>query len=147
MELSRLRLVDGDLLIVEGNGSADQIGRNALFVAQDEPWIHQNHVIRVRLRREMALPTFVSTFLNSEGGRTQMLRKARTTSGLYSLSVGKVGELEVPLPSIEAQRTLVESLLLRRMIGNQARQAAEDELAAIRMLPGALLRQAFSGGT
>jgi restriction endonuclease S subunit len=39
-----------------------------------------------------------------------MLEKARTTSGLYSLSVGKVGELEVPLPSVSEQRALADAL-------------------------------------
>jgi type I restriction enzyme S subunit len=109
-ELKRLRLAQGDILIVEGNGSAAEIGRNALFSARDEDWIHQNHVIRVRLRPEMAVPEFVSGFLNSAAGRAQMLEKARTTSGLYSLSVGKVGELEVPLPSVSEQRALADAL-------------------------------------
>lgn len=145
-ELSRLRLVEGDLLIVEGNGSADQIGRNALFTECDGDWIHQNHAIRVRLHREMALPEFVSAFLNSEAGRAQMLEKARTTSGLYSLSVRKVGELEVPLPALDQQRTLVESLLAQKAVADQARRAAGDEISAIRALPAALLRRAFSGG-
>lgn len=144
-ELLRLRLVEGDILVVEGNGSADQIGRNALFKARDEDWIHQNHVIRVRLRQEMALPEFVSGFLNSSAGRVQMLEKARTTSGLYSLSVGKVGELEIPLPSIPEQRILSEALRTRTPIANLARQAAEGEIAAINALPASFLRRAFSG--
>ena len=54
-ELERLRLQKGDILIVEGNGSPDQIGRNAIFDINDEEWIHQNHVIRVRLS-EMRQP-------------------------------------------------------------------------------------------
>jgi type I restriction enzyme S subunit len=143
-ELSRLRLLDGDVLIVEGNGGAEQIGRNALFTAQGVDWIHQNHVIRVRLRRDTALPEFVSVFLNSEEGRSQMLQKARTTSGLYSLSVGKVGELEVPLPSMDEQCVLAESLREQRTMVDRARLAMQDAISAIRALPGALLRRAFS---
>jgi type I restriction enzyme S subunit len=143
-ELSRLRLLDGDVLIVEGNGSAEQIGRNALFTAQGVDWIHQNHVIRVRLRRDTALPEFVSVFLNGEEGRSQMLEKARMTSGLYSLSVGKVGELEVPLPSMDEQQVLAESLQAQRTMVDRARLAMQDEISAIRALPGALLRRAFS---
>jgi hypothetical protein len=47
-ELDRLRLTSGDILIVEGKGSPDQIGRNALFTIEGEEWIHQNHIIRCR---------------------------------------------------------------------------------------------------
>ena len=70
-EFERLRLQRGDLLIVEGNGSVDHIGRNALFNEEGE-WIHQNHIIRVRLSKERLMPEFVSEYLNSEAGCAQM---------------------------------------------------------------------------
>ncbi|PYR40135.1 MAG: hypothetical protein DMF95_34300, partial [Acidobacteria bacterium] len=44
-ELERLRLRKGDILVVEGNGSPEQIGRNAVFDLEGVDWIHQNHVI------------------------------------------------------------------------------------------------------
>src|ERR1022692_1369670 len=47
-ELERWRLLRGDVLIIEGNGSADQIGRTALFRGEIENCVHQNHVIRIR---------------------------------------------------------------------------------------------------
>src|SRR5436309_3561883 len=47
-DLERARLKVGDLLVVEGNGSIDQIGRVALWNAAIEPCIHQNHIIKVR---------------------------------------------------------------------------------------------------
>jgi type I restriction enzyme S subunit len=73
-----------------------------------------------------------------------MLEKARTTSGLYSLSVGKVGELEVPLPSVSEQRALADALEVRASIVASARRAAEGEVAAIKALPASLLRRVFS---
>lgn len=79
-EFERLRLHRGDILIVEGNGSLDQIDRNALFDLEDADWIHQNHIIRVRFQRGSADPRFVGLFLNSPQGRIQMVEKARSTS-------------------------------------------------------------------
>jgi type I restriction enzyme S subunit len=144
LELTRLRLQHEDLLIVEGNGSLDHIGRNALFRADGQEWIHQNHVIRVRLDRNHALPEFVSRFLNSEAGRQQMIEKARTSSGLYTLSAGKVAHLEIPVPPMVVQLDVVARLDSASANANAALEAAESELKQIRALPAALRRRAFA---
>ena len=47
-ELARVLLSPGDLLVVEGNGSPDQIGRVALWDGSISPCVHQNHIIKVR---------------------------------------------------------------------------------------------------
>lgn len=144
-ELNRLRLLDGDILVVEGNGSVDQIGRNAVFSADGQEWIHQNHIIRVRLPREVSLYEFVSIYLNSDQGKSQMIKKAQTTSGLYTLSVGKVESLEVPCPPIPEQRKLMTELSRRMGAVKQVAAALEQQEEAINALPAALLARAFRG--
>lgn len=47
-EIDRYRLRSGDLLVVEGNGSPDQIGRAAIWREEIADCVHQNHLIRVR---------------------------------------------------------------------------------------------------
>src|SRR5579863_8682809 len=47
-EIERYRLRLGDLLVVEGNGSLEQIGRAAQWGGEIEDCVHQNHLIRVR---------------------------------------------------------------------------------------------------
>ena len=39
-ELEKLRLLSGDVLVIEGNGSADQIGSDALVSCEIEDCIH-----------------------------------------------------------------------------------------------------------
>jgi type I restriction enzyme S subunit len=88
-ELERWRLHDGDVLVIEGNGSAEQIGRAALFRGEIEDCVHQNHVIRVRPDKARLLPEFLNAYFNSSAGRHEMLERSRTTSGLFNLSVGR----------------------------------------------------------
>jgi type I restriction enzyme S subunit len=142
-ELERLRLVQGDLLIVEGNGSPDQIGRNAIFDLDGTDWIHQNHVIRVRLARESASYEFVSLFLNSPQGKNQMLERARSTSGLFTLSVGKIESLEVPLPPLPQQMNVVRELNSRIQAAERLVDRCREEAEMIGALPAAVLRAAF----
>ncbi len=47
-EFERVVLVKGDLLVVEGNGSVDQIGRVAIWNGAVDGCVHQNHLIKVR---------------------------------------------------------------------------------------------------
>ena len=144
-ELERLRLLKGDILIVEGNGSLGHIGRNALFVGDGEEWIHQNHIIRVRLDRDVLTPEFVSRFLNSDQGKSQMVEKAMTTTGLHTLSTGKVASLEVPMPPLAEQRRLAGQLHEHISKVERVCQSLTAQLEAIERLPAAILRRAFNG--
>jgi type I restriction enzyme S subunit len=141
-EFGRCRLQRGDLLIVEGNGSRDHIGRNALF-NEDGEWIHQNHIIRVRLPPEPLSPEFVSHYLNSETGRAQLIEKARTTTGLYTLSTGKIASLEIPAPEPLKQAQIVASLNDEYAATHALRAALAAKLAEVEKLPATLLRAAF----
>ena len=47
-EFAKTKLAKDDLLIVEGNGSLDQIGRAALWTGEITDCVHQNHIIRWR---------------------------------------------------------------------------------------------------
>ena len=96
-ELDRVSLLPGDLLMVEGNGSADQIGRVALWDGTIKPCVHQNHLIKVRFGRYIR-PRWSLMWLLSPAGRSTVLHRASSTSGLHTLSLSKVRSLPIPLP-------------------------------------------------
>jgi type I restriction enzyme, S subunit len=104
-DLERWKLKVGDLLIIEGNGSLSEIGRCAVWNGEIDSCVHQNHVIRCR-PFDLQISTFVLQFLNSPAGMAIMQRLAITSSGLYSLSVGKIRQIQVPLPPLAEQHRL-----------------------------------------
>lgn len=105
-ELERRKLEPGDLLIIEGNGSFNEIGRCAKWNGEIPNCVHQNHVIRCR-PFDTRIGSFVLLFLNSPAGMEIMQRLAITSSGLYSLSVGKIRQIEFPLPPLAEQKRIV----------------------------------------
>ena len=114
-ELTKWRLTAGDLLIVEGNGSADEIGRCAVWDGSIDPCVYQNHLIRVRCFRQDSM-AFIKLFLNAPSGKEEMKRLAITTSGLYNLSVGKIRNYVVPVPPLAEQSRIVTRVAeLRRL--------------------------------
>lgn len=108
-EIERTRLVKDDLLVVEGHGNKDEIGRVGLWDGSIEPCVHQNHLIRVRCDRDLLHPRFAESFMNSWVGRRALLRAANTTSGLNTISTTDVRGVQIPLPALADQQRFVEA--------------------------------------
>ncbi len=145
LELERWRLCSGDVLVIEGNGSADQIGRTALFRGEIENCVHQNHVIRVRSDRSVIEPEFLNAYLNSPAGQRAVQEVSRTSSGLRHLSVGRINALPVPLPSLEVQNRIVIDLSKTRIqVENITKQQSESGDQWEALLPS-VLSKAFAG--
>lgn len=144
-ELDRYRLSPEDLLVVEGNGSPDHIGRNALFPAgMEEEWIHQNHIIRVRFDRSRMLPRFVSLYLNSPQGRAQMLDAAATTTGLFTLSTAKITNLVIPDAPLDTQQAIVSRVDAWESKALSLCSSLRSRLADLERLSASLLQEAFA---
>ncbi|MFR9789247.1 restriction endonuclease subunit S [Streptomyces sp. MB22_4] len=108
-ELDRFRLRDGDLLVVEGNGSPDQIGRAAMWRGAIKDAVHQNHLIKVR-PTSCIDPQFLELLWNSPTISAQLMKVAQSTSGLYTLSTSKLNRVEFALPPLAEQYRIVEAL-------------------------------------
>jgi type I restriction enzyme S subunit len=91
-ELDRVLLKKGDVLVVEGNGSIEQIGRVALWDGSIEGCVHQNHLIKVRCT-ELLPSWYVLIWCMSPLGRAQIRRVASSTAGLHTLSISKIQAL------------------------------------------------------
>jgi len=144
-ELEKWRLTKGDVLVVEGNGSAHQIGRTALFRGEIEDCVHQNHLIRVRPDQGHIVPEYLNTYLNSPSGQAQMFERSRTTSGLFNLSVGRIKSIEMPLPPLVEQRRIVAYLDALQAKVEAVKQHQAATAAALDALLPSILDRAFKG--
>lgn len=108
-ELRQYHLKEGDILVVEGNGSAEEIGRCAIWDGRVPDCVYQNHLMRVR---PIVTKTsdYIALYLNSPSGIDEMKRLAVTSSGLYNLSVGKIRSIPVPLPPLHEQIRIIQKV-------------------------------------
>ena len=107
-EAERTYLQIGDLLIVEGHGNSTEIGRSSVWDGSIPNCTHQNHLIRVRIDRKKADPMYISTFLNSPGGRRQLNKFGKTTSGLNTISTSNVKATKILLPPLSEQENFLK---------------------------------------
>ena len=143
-EVAKLLLEKGDLLIVEGNGSKDQIGRLAIWDGSIERCVHQNHIIKVRLV-EKQLGMWILSWLLSPPGREHIEEVASSTTGLYTLSISKVGDLPILLPPVDEQVEIVREVEQRRSAADRLEAALKQQLIRSSSTRQSLLRVAFSG--
>ncbi|MEW2622717.1 restriction endonuclease subunit S [Streptomyces sp. NPDC048106] len=143
-ELERHRLECGDLLVVEGNGSPDQIGRAATWRGEVDNSVHQNHLIRVRPGGEI-LPRYLELVWNSPLVVDQLREVARSTSGLYTLSTAKVKSVKIPVPSMSDQKSLVEDADAWETSVDSVRDTLRAAKLRSHLLRQSILRRAFSG--
>ena len=144
-ELEKLKLQNKDILIVEGNGSGNEIGRCAMWHNELPLCIHQNHIIRMRNKTADVLPEYVLYYLNSQAGKSVMQERAKTTAGLFNLSAGKVKTIPLPFASLDEQIEIVRILDDLLVKEQQAKEAAEGVLEQIDLIKKAILARAFRG--
>lgn len=143
-ELDRVSLEVFDLLVVEGNGSKDQIGRMAIWRGEVPEAVHQNHLIKVRMI-EKGLVQFALWWFQSPNGREYIEKVASSTSGLYTLSISKIESLVIPVPSLEEGRLISERIDEIFLRIDQLQSLAETELLRSAALRQSILKDAFSG--
>lgn len=121
-ELEKLRLQSGDLLVVEGNGSPDEVGRATMWRDEIKNCVYQNHLIRVRPRGDL-IPRFLELLWNSESTSSQLRKIATTTSGLHTLSASKVKAIRLAIPPLDQQHSIVAALDKAQLLRIQRRNA------------------------
>ena len=144
-ELGKLLLQRDDLLVVEGNGSPDQIGRVALWDGSIPNCVHQNHLIKVRFIDPL-LPKSAMNWLLSPGGRRQIEQVSSSTSGLHTLSTGKVSRLPIPLAPLAEQHRIAAEVDRRLSLLRETEAQVDANLQRAERLRQAILNRAFAGG-
>ena len=143
-ELEKVLIRKGDLLIVEGNGSPDQIGRLAIWDGSIENCVHQNHLIKVRLYENLQ-PKLAVFWFSSAAGRKCITEVSSSTSGLYTLSVGKIEALPLPLPPLDEQEEIILEVESRLTIAEAAEKTIDNALLRANRLRQSIIKRAFEG--
>jgi type I restriction enzyme S subunit len=138
-ELERTRLLPGDVLLVEGHGNIDELGRAALWNNEVQECVHQNHIIRVRCGDGIE-PMYLCSYINSVVGRRYFSIAGNTTSGLNTISTGVVGNLQVPIPPLDQQARFAQIV---KAVSELDKECGDNRLTSKH--GASLLAYAFSG--
>jgi type I restriction enzyme S subunit len=122
-EFERIQLKKGDVLIVEGHGNINEIGRSAIWDGSVPNCVHQNHLIRVRVNEKLINNIYLDRYINSSFGRNFFTESSNTTSGLNTISTGTVKRLPVALPPLPLQQKFAQIVQKYERLRAQQRES------------------------
>ncbi len=99
-------LKNGDITIV-AKGSGRGAFKAAIFTANDSKVMPSSSVCVISLKDEVVLAQYVCLFLNSEVGQRALEQIAIGGSQIRNLAVKSLAELEIPVPSMDKQKSLI----------------------------------------
>ncbi|MDD4888711.1 MAG: restriction endonuclease subunit S [Phycisphaerae bacterium] len=129
-EMESFRLKAGDLLVCEGN-SADLVGRPAIWNDEIPDCVHQNHILKVRVNGDMALPHYVLEYMHTSPARNYFRSRAKQTTNLASINSNDLRGLPVPLPPLAVQHGIVDMAARKRAEVGRERQAVANVSADV----------------
>lgn len=135
----------GDFLISRGNGSLRLVGRGGLVDQEPDAVAFPDTLIRARPDAGRLVPKFMALVWNSPVVRRQIEALARTTAGIYKVNQKDLGAIRLPVPSLDDQQRVLESVISSR--DGLAALSREVERARTRSagLRRSLLAAAYSG--
>lgn len=142
-EMETYALEENDILIVEGSGSATEVGKCALVPERFVGHGFQNTLIRVRAGDDVD-PRWLMYRINAEAELGGFLAFARG-SGIFHLGSRRTGKWPIAVPPLDEQREIVVSLdrmLSRLDKADNERARAQHRLPVLR---DAVIHAATSG--
>jgi type I restriction enzyme S subunit len=128
------RLHDGDIIVTSSSGSADHIGKCAVFETPEsngKAYYFSNFTLRLRPITEKLESKWLYYWLTSPRGRHEMLRLNSTTTGLRNLNKDAYLSQLIPLPKLEEQKRIA-AILDKADAIRRKRQEAIDTLQDLR---------------
>ena len=140
-EVGNFRLEVGDVLMTEG-GDIDKLGRGAIWKGQIPECLHQNHIFRIRPKRDLLEPAFYALIVESDFAKRYFNRVAKRTTNLASTNKTQVRAFRFPVPP-----TLDEQLeIVTLMDASKATIAAlASQGEALNELKRALMHDLLTG--
>ena len=135
-------LLAGDILLSEASGTADEVGKPAVWNGEVDDCCFQHTLIRVRAESEL-VPYLFHHLLSD--ARTGALGRAARGVGIHHLGAQRAETWVVGIPPLADQRRIVAEVERRLSVIQQAAVVVEASLQRAGRLRQSILKRAFAG--
>jgi type I restriction enzyme, S subunit len=142
-DFARFALQPGDILLNEGQ-SPELLGRAAMYRGELPGACFTNTLIRFQAH-SCVLPTFALIVFRHYMHSGRFAKESNITTNIAHLSLGRLANVEFPLPPISEQQRIAEDVERRLSIVGELEAEVEANLKRAQSLQKATLGKAFSG--
>jgi len=140
-EIEQYHIINRDILITEG-GDPDKLGRGAVWEGEENKFIYQNHLYRIRLLNEKEYSAYWLIYLlGSSYGKYYFLRQAKQTTGIATINKSQVSNFPIP----DSPFLLQEAFEKKYLSVRQLQRKLKDALYEINSFFNSIMQRAFSG--
>lgn len=111
----------GDLLFNRTN-SPELVGKTGIWES-DEEYLIAGYLVRVRFKRDRAIPEYVSAYLNSPFGKKYLYEKAKPSNNMSNFSASEFLRIPIPLPTLDKQKRISDILNKTNLIRRKRKEA------------------------
>jgi len=120
-DFKKLELYDGDILFNRSN-SPELVGKASIFRGHSQPSIFAGYLVRVKVYEERLFAEYLNVVLNSSYGQELNEKNVSVSGNQANINATKLRGYSIPTPSLEVQRSLVESINNERSLIDSNRQ-------------------------
>ena len=142
-DIKKYLLKPGDILFNRTN-SPELVGKTSIYRGE-MPAIYAGYLIKLDYEKNIVVGDYLNYYLNSSKAKEYYMQVKTDGVSQSNINAKKIGEFEIPLPSLPEQHEivrLIDELLARE---RAAQQAAEQALASIDLMKKSILARAFRG--
>lgn len=143
-DFARFALQPGDILLNEGQ-SPELLGRPAMYRGEMPGACFTNTLIRFQAH-SCVLPTFALLVFRHYMHSGRFSKESNITTNIAHLSLGRLSNVEFPLPPIAEQQRIVENVDRRLSIVRELEAEVDANLRRAQSLRQAILAKQFAGG-
>jgi type I restriction enzyme S subunit len=107
-QLKKYQLKQGDVVFNNTN-SSKLVGKSAIF-NDSKICLYSNHLTRLRVKKELVLPEWLLFYFRARWLNGDFERMCNKWINQAAVNNNKIKNLEIPVPNLEIQKKIVESL-------------------------------------
>ena len=120
-DFEKLELYEGDILFNRTN-SPELVGKTSIFRGYSQLSIFAGYLVRVKVNKDRLLPEYLNVVLNSSYGQRLNDKNVSVSGNQANINATKLRSYLIPTPSLEIQKSLVNSIEIERTIVNSNKQ-------------------------
>jgi type I restriction enzyme S subunit len=143
-EINKYLISVGDILINRVN-SMPYLGKCGIVKHLKEKTVFESNIMKIKVNCKIALPEYVSMYLSSKKGITELRKNAKQAVNQASINQTDVFNVMIPLPPIEEQYLIIQEIERRLSVANKMEESITQSLQQAEALRQSILKNAFEG--